>query len=152
MHLRAFQPEDLMPLHSLVVDTIDACYPSAYPPRAVEFFKAYHSQENIQEEAARGLTFVGVDGMGICVTGTLFGAGIKRVFVHPRAQGRGHGREVMRALELKAIDQGLREVTLDASLVSIDFYRSLDYSDVSWEAHDVGGGQALRYLVMRKPL
>jgi hypothetical protein len=41
---------------------------------------------------------------------------------------------------------------LDASLVSIDFYRRLGYFDVSWEAHDVGEGQALRYLIMRKRL
>ena len=59
MHtLRPMQPADVDAVHALVLDTIDACYPAAYPPRAVEFFKTYHSIENIQADAAHGLTLV----------------------------------------------------------------------------------------------
>jgi GNAT superfamily N-acetyltransferase len=151
MMLRAFRKDDLDRLHELVIDTIGACYPGAYPPRAVAFFKAYHSRDNILGDAERGATLV-LEAEGLSATGTLVDGGIKRVFVRPSQQGRGHGRRMMSALEQVARERGLQDVALDASLVSIDFYRQLGYVGASWEAHDVGEGQSLRYLVMRKRL
>ena len=59
---------------------------------------------------------------------------------------------LMAALEEEAVRDGVQELTLDASLVSIDFYHRLGYREVMEAEHDVGVGQVLRYLVMRKSL
>ena len=47
IHIRDFRPADLLPLRRLIHATIDACYAGVYPPRAVQFFKGYHSEAAI---------------------------------------------------------------------------------------------------------
>ena len=59
---------------------------------------------------------------------------IKRMFVHPAARGRGHGRRVLEALEAAAIELGYRRVRLDTAqsmTTALAMYRSAGYRDIA---------------------
>jgi len=51
--LREFRASDLEALLRLIHDTIDVSYPPAYPARAIQFFKDFHSETKILERRQR---------------------------------------------------------------------------------------------------
>ncbi|MGZ4411779.1 MAG: GNAT family N-acetyltransferase [Gaiellaceae bacterium] len=152
LEIRPLEDGDLPGVLELVQATIDACYPGVYPPRAVEFFRRYHGETSIREDAQAGHTVVAIADARMVGTGTLLGEGIRRVFLRPDRQGRGLGREIMRVLEERARADGAEALELDASLVAERFYLGLGYEVVAGKSIDVGGGERLRYLEMTKRL
>jgi GNAT superfamily N-acetyltransferase len=150
--LRPFAPADAAAVHSLIHRTIDASYASSYPPRAVTWFKGYHSMQAISERAAGGWVLVVEDADGIVATGTLLGEEICGVFVSPDRQGGGLGRALMDALETAAASAGLAHVTLSVSLPSRGFYEQRGYILTDLLSGDVGEGQTLDYWEGTKAL
>jgi GNAT superfamily N-acetyltransferase len=150
--LRPFGREDLQSVRALIVSTIDACYTPFYPPRAIEFFRHYHSDENILKRAEEGFTIVGEARTGLVATGSLVAAHISAVFVLRAAQGRGLGRKGMEQLDEKARSDRWGEVTLDVSLPSKRFYERLGYRLGEHTYLDVGEGQRLEYWKATKEL
>ena len=145
-----FREEDLSSLRRLILSTIDASYTGVYPVEAIEFFKDYHSEQQILDDATAGCTVVAGYGTVIAGTGTLIGTNIRRVFVHPRHQHRGIGKLIVRELERRAQIEGSPTIDLEASLVSIPFWESLGFA-VQGEDHiPVKNGQTLRYSRMVK--
>jgi len=71
VRLRPFEPPDLVAVHRLICDTIDACYSAAYPPRAVAYFKQFHSPEAIMRRAETGTVLVAQQAGEFLGTGTL---------------------------------------------------------------------------------
>ncbi len=149
---RKFHPDDLEQVGRLVVKTIDTCYPQFYSPRAIEFFKEYHSAKNILRDAADGLTLVAEEGGTILATGTLFGTNIRRVFVDPACQRNGLGRRIMAELEAGAVRRGLKFVDLDSSLFARRFYLSQDYLVLKDSALQLSPADSLGYTKMAKRL
>jgi ribosomal protein S18 acetylase RimI-like enzyme len=150
--LRPFSQEDLYALKGLILTTIDTCYSCVYPPRAIEFFKQYHSPENILERADKGYTVVGESPGKVIATGAIVENHICAVFVVPAAQRQGLGRRIMEHLEDKARSAGYQEVTLDVSLPSKKFYERLGYRLSEDVYLDVGEGQRLAYWTGKKLL
>ena len=150
--IRLFRETDLTPLHRMICDTIDASYSGVYPPRAVEFFKEYHSEKKIAERSVEGEILVVEENDSILATGSLVGAEIAGVFVHPAHQRRGYGKALMLELERRAKEKGLLEVSLSVSLPSRKFYEHLGYSIIAETALDVGEDQHLNYWPGQKLL
>jgi GNAT superfamily N-acetyltransferase len=150
--LRQFQEPDLPSVHELIHQTIDACYTGIYPPRAVGFFKEYHSPVNILKRHREGCVFVVEEDGRMVATGTLVGEEICGVFVNPQFQGRGYGALVMGELERQALAIGRAETKLSISLPSRKFYERLGYEIQEECSFDVGEGQQLRYWQARKLL
>jgi len=150
--LRGFRAEDLAEVRRLVIRTIDAKYVRVYPPRAVDYFKQFHSEEHVMADAEQGLTVVvELDGR-IVATGTVVGNNIRRVFVLPEYQGRGLGRLVMERLERHARAEGVETVELDVSLVSERFYDRLGYRLVKKDYIPLEDGERLDYFLMVKSM
>jgi ribosomal protein S18 acetylase RimI-like enzyme len=150
--IRAFREADLIPIHRMICDTIDASYSGVYPPRAVEFFKDHHSEKRIAERSAIGEILVAEADGSLLATGSLVGAEIVGVFVHPAHQRQGHGKAMMGELERRGKAKGLSELTLSVSLPSRDFYEHLGYKTLAERALDVGEGQYLNFWPGRKAL
>ncbi len=150
--LRPFLPDDLDAVRNVILSTIDACYPAVYPPRAIEFFKQYHSDANILDRAQRGYTIVAESGGQVMATGSLLADHISAVFVLPSAQRQGLGRRIMEHLEQTARAAGFETITLDVSLPSRPFYERLGYGLSHAAHHDVGEGQRLDYWTATKRL
>jgi GNAT superfamily N-acetyltransferase len=152
MVLRLFLPSDLDSLKNLILSTITTCYAGVYPPRVIQYFKQYHSDEQILQRAKEGCTIViERDGKAIA-TGSIVGGHVCAVFVVPEIQRQGLGRRIMEHLEDKARSAGFKEVNLHVSLPSKRFYERLGYR-LSEDAYlDVGEGQRLDYWEAKKPL
>jgi GNAT superfamily N-acetyltransferase len=149
---RGFRGDDLVPLRALIHRTIDACYSGVYPPRAVEFFKAYHSEEKIRERSREG-EILAVEREGDPVaTGAVVGGEISGLFVRPDFQGCGIGAALMRELEEKAKAGGHDAAELSVSLPSRGFYGRLGYRITDARSIDVGEGQRLDYWQAEKHL
>ncbi len=127
IHLRDFDIEDLEAICDLIQKTIDTSYSNIYPIEAIEAFKGYCSKETILNDAANGYTIVAESNNEIVGTGSLFEAEFRRVFVDPDCQHKGIGKMIVRELEGKAIQEGIIQITLGASLVSREFWESLGF-------------------------
>jgi GNAT superfamily N-acetyltransferase len=152
--IRLFRKTDLPVLRRMICDTIDASYSEVYPPRAVNFFKNYHSDEKIIDRSVKGkvlVLFNELDG-SIWATGSLIGFEIEGVFVHCDYQRQGYGKIIMAELEKIASSKGLTEIRLCVSLPSRMFYEHLGYKMFSECAIDVGKGQYLKYWPAEKIL
>jgi GNAT superfamily N-acetyltransferase len=150
--LRVFDQADIDAVSALIHRTIYACYPAAYPPLAVAFFKQFHSPDAICDRASAGLVVVAEGDSGIVATGARAGCEISGVFVTPESQGQGLGAQVMDELEATALLEGHRTVRLSVSLPSRGFYERRGYVVVKDCSIDVGEGQRLLYWEAEKSL
>ncbi|HIJ65079.1 MAG TPA: GNAT family N-acetyltransferase [Candidatus Hydrogenedentes bacterium] len=150
--IRRFRDTDVASVAQLIHRTIDACYTGVYPPRAVQFFKEFHSPKGIRERSQKGDILVIEQRGEVIGTGAVVDNEIYGVFVAPTAQGRGHGKDIMHELETRARARGVREVTLSVSLPSRKFYEHLGY-EIREEAFiDVGQGERLDFWKATKRL
>jgi len=150
--IREFRESDLVPVWQLIHQTIDVCYSGVYPPRAVQFFKEFHSEEKIMERHRKGEILVVEQDGNVIATGAIVGSDIFGVFVHPEFQHRGHGGTLMGEVENRAKARGCMESELSVSLPSRGFYESLGYEMLEECLIDVGEGQHLNFWKARKPL
>jgi GNAT superfamily N-acetyltransferase len=152
MRIRRFAQSDLSALRRLIHDTIDGSYTNVYPPRAVLFFKNFHSDEKILQRDRDGAVLLVEDKATLVGTGSILGNEILGVFVPPHLQGHGYGKAVMRELEQRARESGYRDAVLSVSLPSRRFYEGLGYDITADRSIDVGEGQRLDYWDAKKRL
>jgi GNAT superfamily N-acetyltransferase len=145
---REMDKEDVGAVRGLVCRTVDVSYRGAYSPRAIAFFKEYHSPQNIERDAISGTTLVAFRDGVLVGTGTLVDGEIKRVFVDPEHQGRGIGRGLMERLIERARKEGRATATLDASLVSRSMYEHMGFRSIREGRRDLGDNLSLDYTVM----
>lgn len=150
--IRQFRASDVRVVLKLIHHTIEVSYSPVYPPRAVQFFKDFHSGIKIIERHLKGEILVVEKDGDIIGTGSLVDADILGVFVNPAFQHQGHGKSLMQAIEKKATIKGIREVKLSVSLPSRRFYESLGYEIIEDRTIDVGEGQRLDYWEAKKTL
>jgi N-acetylglutamate synthase-like GNAT family acetyltransferase len=150
--LRDFRETDVLPIRELICHTIDVSYSSIYPPRAVQFFKDFHTEAKIIERHQKGYTIVVEKDGKVIGTGSLVDVDIFGVFVNPDFQHQGWGKSIMKELEKKAFIKGISEVTLSVSLPSRRFYEDLGYEIIEDRRIDVGEGQSLDYWEAKKTL
>lgn len=154
IRIHKFDKADLHALHCMICETIESSYSGLYPPRAVAFFKEYHSEKKIAERSELGeiLVLISKRTGSILATGSLIGSEIMGVFVRSDHQRQGYGKDIMTRLELIAIEKGLPELNLSISLPSRQFYEHLDYRVLDERVLDVGGGECLKYWSGKKEL
>jgi GNAT superfamily N-acetyltransferase len=148
--IRPYRIEDLDELHSLICETLQKSYSGTYSPGAIEFFKQYHSEENITADALHGHTILFQENNRLVGTGTLLGTNIRRVFVLPERQGMGIGAGIMAELESMAASEGTAVLDLDSSMVSVGFYHRLGYAGDALCFIDLADRDRLDYVPMTK--
>jgi GNAT superfamily N-acetyltransferase len=150
--IRQFRESDAGAVRELIHHTIDVSYSPVYPPRAVRFFKDFHSEAKIIERHRKGEILVVEKDGKVIATGSIVDVDILGVFVDPEFQHQGYGKSLMQELEKKAVVNGISEVALGVSLPSRRFYEILGYEIIEERAIDVGEGQRLDYWEAKKTL
>ncbi|WRS27620.1 GNAT family N-acetyltransferase [Oscillospiraceae bacterium MB08-C2-2] len=142
---------DVKRVSELVQQTIAAVYPKYYPKEVVDFFIAYHNEENIRRDIENGKVNLLWENSILVGTGSRDGNHITRVYVAPAYQGRGYGRYIIQKLEEEI---GLKHgtVRLDASLPASALYERLGYRTLRHESLTLENGAVLVYEVMEKAL
>jgi len=152
MFLRDFRESDARAVRDLIHHTIDVCYSPVYPPRAVQFFKDFHSEENILARHRKGQVLVAEEDGHLIGTGAIVECEVFGVFVRPECQRRGLGKALMQELERRAMMGGLAEIVLSVSLPSRRFYESMGYHMIEDCAINLGEGQQLSFWKAIKKL
>jgi GNAT superfamily N-acetyltransferase len=152
LRFRRFDVADLEVVRRLIHDTIECRYSGLYPRRAVQFFKEFHSRDNILERHNAGTVLVVEHDRDIIATGATAAGEISGVFVQPQFQGRGIGGQVMDRLEEIVLAEGHATAALSISLPSRRFYEERGYRVLESCSIDVGGGQRLAYWQAEKRL
>lgn len=150
--VRDCRESELEGLLTLIHQTIDVSYGPVYPPRAIAFFKNFHSAESILERYQAGRILVVEKNATLVATGTLVENEIFGVFVNPKVQCRGYGKALMQKLERIAVDRGITKSELSVSLTSKRFYKSLGYTILREDSIDVGEGEKLDFWRASRPL
>lgn len=131
-------------------ETIMEIYTHYYPGGAVEFFLNHHSDENIANDIANGIVFLCCDTEGNTVgTVTVRGNEICRLFVLPRYQGMGYGKELLEFAE-SAVARSYNEIIIDASLSAKSIYLGRGYRETEYHTIKTENGDRLCYDVMKK--
>jgi len=150
--IRPFRPSDLGPLQRLIWHTIEVSYSEVYPPRALAFFKEFHTGEKLFERGRIGTVLVAEESGELIATGSLVDGEIFAVFVHPDLQRGGLGKALMAVLEETARASGATESVLSVSLPSKRFYERLGYEMFEACLKDLGAGQRLDFWKAKKRL
>jgi len=77
-------------------------------------------------------------------------ARIRAFFVHPSHARRGVGTALLRRCEAEAASRGFRRFALMATLPGVRFYLAHGYVAAEPQLHDLGNGQAIRFVPMNK--
>lgn len=77
---------------------------------------------------------------------------IDAIFVHPAHFRQGLGRRIMSFLEQRALDHGLKQLKLDATLNAAEFYRSCGFSGDTVSIYHSPRGIELACVPMLKVL
>jgi GNAT superfamily N-acetyltransferase len=150
--LRQMQTADLNTVYNLVQTTIQISYADTYPPEAIEFFRNYHSRENILKDLKVAYIIVAESDGQILGTGTVAGKDVGRVFINPEFQHHGIGKLIAEELERKARSQGLEKLELSSSLKAREFWESEGFVVVKEFALPVANDKHLIYYEMAKKL
>ncbi len=150
MNIRQASLKDFESIHSIVHTTIKSIYPNYYPTEVVDFFLAYHNEENIKKDIEKGnVYFLLSEQAKIVATGSIDGSNIGRLYILPEYQGMGYGKAIMKALE-EIIAVEYSSSTIEASLPSYDFYLKLGYQPMDYLKYPVENNRILCYYVMVK--
>ncbi len=77
---------------------------------------------------------------------------LRAVYVHPRAGRRGVGSAILRCLEQLALDRGVLQLQMDASINAEAFYRRAGYEILERGVHRLRSGREMACLKMKKSL
>ncbi len=136
-------------VYDITQNTIDAVYPKYYPTGAVDFFKKHHSREKIEKDIENNIVYLCVIENEIVGTVTVKENEILRLFVSPKHQKKGHGRELLDFAESKVME-AYSEIIIDASLPAKSIYLKRGYKEVSYHKLITNNGDYLCYDVMVK--
>lgn len=148
--VRRFQPSDAAPCCEVVnaaVVGMDGLNDAA---------RAHIASRNTAELLGKDLGtwrsfVVEVEPLGVVGVGALDGSEIKRVYLAPKAQGRGIGQALLGVLEAEAARAGVAAVRLDASPSSVAFYTTLGYEPGAAGGFTIGAAE-FSFVTMMKEL
>lgn len=145
INLRIIKPQEVPVVGDLIRDTIRVSYAVVYPPRAIDFFLSYQTDDSIARRNESGIVIVAECCGKIVATGSLVRNEITGVFVSANFQGKNIGNLVMNKLEAYAAQNGHDHVELSVSLPSRGFYEKRGYKIKRPAKIDVGMAQFLEY-------
>lgn len=146
--IRSFESSDAEALSRLISLTLRASNAQDYRSDALARIEAEFTPAGLKTLATRRSIIVAPEGASIVGTGSVAGAWVHAVFVHPDRQRQGLGRQLMEVLERDARARGESWLGLHASVGAVAFYRSLGWR-VEREHHTEEIG---RLVEMSKPL
>ncbi|MDE6088990.1 MAG: GNAT family N-acetyltransferase [Oscillospiraceae bacterium] len=143
---------DLTVIKEISHATIEAIYPHYYPSGAVAFFLNHHSDENIKYDISNQHSFLCCNiKQTIVGTVTIRKNEILRLFVLPKYQGNGYGKELLDYAE-KIIAESYNEILIDTSLSAKSIYLKRGYSEAEYHSIKTENGDYLCYDTMKKQI
>ncbi len=139
--------------HSSVVSNNTGKYSQAL----LEAWSPTVNQETIRAEAEAlthpdRITLVADDKgciVGLCTLGISEGL-LKQCYVLPAYNGQGIARELVYRIEEIARNHGLTSLILSSSLIALDFYKKLGYTEQEHYNYELANGMQMPCVMMNK--
>lgn len=131
--LRRATASDAATIMRTRIAAIQGLASSHYPQAEIASWCSARTGESYYAEIERKVVLVHEQDNELVAFGQLNPATavIEAIYVHPSCSRRGVGQRLLSALEVIAAENGLRELTLEASLNAVGFYRQAGYVPVS---------------------
>ena len=139
-------------IQSFVLKVINTSYPPFYSEEAINFFNDFYSLDKIQNDIKSGYYIQIKENYKIIATGLFKDKHIGGVFVDEEKQNSGIGKIIMNNLERYALSQNTKEIVLEASILSFEFYKKLRYKKISEKFISVDNCKKLYYVEMKKKI
>ncbi len=150
MSIKRAQEFDFDIVKEITHTTITEIYPHYYSNGAVAFFLNHHNDENIKNDISSQNVFLCYDlEQNVVGTVTIKRNEICRLFVLPKYQGNGYGKELLEYAEI-SIAKHYDEIILDASLSAKSIYLKRGYKEIEYHAIKTGNNDYLCYDIMKK--
>jgi putative acetyltransferase len=151
--VRPWQKADLEPVMDLFQQVVHTTGAKYYRPEQIQ---AWAPREGLDREAwlsslEQNISYV------IEIAGTITGFGdmtraghIERLYVHPKYQGQGMARALMKKFEEDAKALGLKTLTMDASIIAMSLLRRFGYEVVRKYTKLHRGVEFTNYFMQKK--
>ena len=134
MQIRAFRKEDADEVAQVIAETLRVSNSKDYPQEYIEYCIAEHSAEVLLKASEERHMYVACDGERIVGTGGIAGywgskteSILLTIFVLPKYQGKGIGRQIINTLEQDEYALRAKRIEIPASKTGVEFYRKLGY-------------------------
>lgn len=145
--IRLAREDDAEGLSAVIRAALRETNAKDYPPAFIDRLTVNFSAATVRDLMRKRRVFVAVEGQQIVGTASLEQNEVRTVFVAPRAQGQGVGRQLMAEVERAARSAGEAVLTVPSSVTAEGFYAKLGYAAVR-ERHD--GDE--RIIIMQRRL
>lgn len=149
MNIIKAKTEHFEDVKSITHKTISEIYPRYYPEGVVDFFLAHHSDENIRKDIAAEIVYLIMDDEEKIGTVTVKENEINRLFVLPRHQQKGAGKQLLDFAE-ELIAEKYVEIYVHSSLPAKSIYVKRGYTIVESHTIVAENGDVLCYDLMKK--
>lgn len=127
---------------------------SHYTPEETESWASPRKPEHYVESIRNKEFYVAEEDGAVIAFGTLDHKQneIEAVYVSPEVVRRGVGSAILRRLEERALDLGIKSLKMDASLNAVPFYKSAGYESQKDMKHRLATGVEIGCVLMTKEL
>lgn len=150
--LRRAKPEDNDAIGCVHVRAIKGICASHYAPEEIEVWAKPRKPDHYIQSVRNKEFYVAEENSDVIGFGVLNQASgeIEAVYVMPETARRGIGKEILRKLEERAQDLGLKSLHLDSSLNAVSFYQSAGFEPQEEAKHRLSSGVEIECVLMKK--
>ena len=128
--IRAARDDDASAISQVILSALRETNAKDYTPEIIARLEEKFCPKSIKDRMGGRKVFVALVGGRIVGTASLEDEMVRSVFVDPRAQGRGIGKQLMAEVERAAREAGITALTVPSSVSAEQFYAKLGFSTV----------------------
>ena len=145
--VRLATTEDADAISCIVIAALRESNAQDYSPDVIAQVEQSFSPMKVQLLLTQRAVYVALVGQCIVATASLDGDVVRSVFVLPKHQGTGVGRQLMAVIQSIAVDAGLDVLHVPSSITAEGFYAALGFRAIRDQFHG-----AERTIIMQKRL
>ena len=154
VRIRPATPDDASALVAVHHEAVEALSGAQYSEEERNAWIRFVTEEAMRQgvSTAEAIAFVAETDETVVGFSTLHGQEVRAVYVHPAAQNRGVGTDLLRAVEAEARARDVQTLTVSASLNAIGFYDAHGYERVGEGTVELDESHEIRCVEMEKAL
>jgi putative acetyltransferase len=140
-----YDPKYFNDVHDLILSTIDILNSKDYSPETIKIMKAWQNEESLKKKFSEGTYFLALDGSKVVGVGGLVKDEVSTMFVLSSYNNLGIGTRILNLIELKAIEKGIKKLSLGSTISAHDFYTKCGYKTIKRAIHKLDGNDFVAY-------